>query len=69
MPLDLSSLASVRALAQDINTRIANGTLEPIRAGWHPTGDMFPLPADAQTPYKLQHYLNNSSMGNPDATA
>ena len=42
VPLDLSSLASVRALAQDINTRIANGTLEPIRAvilnaGWQET--------------------------------
>jgi NAD(P)-dependent dehydrogenase (short-subunit alcohol dehydrogenase family) len=32
LPLDLSSLANIRTLAADVNSRVANGTLEPIRA-------------------------------------
>ncbi|KAG4440763.1 hypothetical protein IFR05_003750 [Cadophora sp. M221] len=32
LPLDLGSLENVRTLAADINERVANGTLEPIRA-------------------------------------
>ncbi|PVH83908.1 NAD(P)-binding protein [Cadophora sp. DSE1049] len=32
LQLDLSSLENVRTLAADINERVANGTLEPIRA-------------------------------------
>ncbi|KAH7073094.1 hypothetical protein BKA63DRAFT_473561 [Paraphoma chrysanthemicola] len=32
LPMDLSSLQSIRGLAANINTRVANGTLEPLRA-------------------------------------
>ncbi len=32
LPLDLGSLEAVRTLAADINERVANGTLEPLRA-------------------------------------
>ena len=32
LPLDLGSLENVRTLAGDINERVANGTLEPLRA-------------------------------------
>jgi NAD(P)-dependent dehydrogenase (short-subunit alcohol dehydrogenase family) len=32
LALDLSSLEKIRATAKDINARVANGTLEPIRA-------------------------------------
>jgi NAD(P)-dependent dehydrogenase (short-subunit alcohol dehydrogenase family) len=43
LPLDLSSLESVRNLARDINARVADGTLAPIRAlilnaGWQEAG-------------------------------
>lgn len=32
LPADLSSLQSIRSIAADINSRVANGTLEPLRA-------------------------------------